>query len=34
MSDQLSIFDDLENEYRDLVKTLNYHCDRYYNGYA
>ncbi|MBP5261012.1 MAG: NAD-dependent DNA ligase LigA [Clostridiales bacterium] len=21
----------LEQEYRDLVKTLNYHCDRYYN---
>lgn len=31
MNDQISIFDDLENEYRELVKTLNYHCDRYYN---
>ena len=34
MSDQISFFDNensLENEYRELVKTLNYHCDRYYN---
>ena len=34
MNDQISIFDNgssLENEYRELVKTLNYHCDRYYN---
>ena len=31
---QQSIFDDLSsvsNEYDELVKTMNYHCDRYYN---
>ncbi|SCW30227.1 DNA ligase (NAD+) [Ruminococcaceae bacterium YRB3002] len=39
MNDQISLFDDdnssgiseLQKEYRELVKTLNYHCDRYYN---
>ena len=35
MDGQLSLFDnstdDLRNEYNDLVKTLNYHCERYYN---
>ena len=32
MSDQISMFDNSsEQEYRELVKTLNYHCDRYYN---
>ena len=30
---QLNLFaePDLEQEYRELVKTLNYHCERYYN---
>ena len=34
MDGQMSIFDDkaeLKNEYDELVKTLNYHCERYYN---
>jgi len=31
MNEQISIFDNEEQVYRDLVKTLNYHCDRYYN---
>ena len=31
MTGQISLFDDEELEYRELVKTLNYHCDRYYN---
>ena len=32
MSDQISMFDNSgEAEYRELVKVLNYHCDRYYN---
>ena len=35
MDGQLSLFDnstdDLRNEYNDLVRTLNYHCERYYN---
>ena len=34
MDGQLSMFDNdpkLEEEYKSLVKTLNYHCERYYN---
>ena len=34
MDGQLSLFDndpELTKEYESLVKTLNYHCERYYN---
>ena len=35
MDGQLSMFDNnddqIVSEYKELIKTLNYHCERYYN---